>query len=110
MYIDAAKNVAPEVMREGVNIRWLITSKQGAPNFAMRVIELAPGIVFQPHSHPFEHEIYVLEGEGYVTDPSGDVGKMIPGKFLYVPSDESHGYRNTGDITLKFICVIPNQD
>jgi len=100
----------PEVVREGVNIRWLMTRKDGAPNFAMRVIELAPGIVFQPHIHPFEHEIYVLQGEGFVTDPNGDFGKMEPGKFLLVPPDEPHGYRNTSDVTLKFICVIPNPD
>ncbi|MDF1515735.1 MAG: cupin domain-containing protein [Anaerolineae bacterium] len=110
MYINQTDAITPEVVREGVHIRWLITSKDGAPNFAMRVIELAPGIVFQPHQHPFEHEIYVLEGEGFVTNPSGDAGKMEPGKFLFVPADESHGYRNTGAVTLKFICVIPNQE
>ena len=93
-----------------MHIRWLITSKDGAPNFAMRLIELAPGIVFQPHQHPYEHEIYVLEGEGVVTDPTGDTGKMEPGKYVYMPPDEPHGYKNTGDVTLKFICVIPNQD
>ena len=109
MLIKTAEDVTPEVVREGVNILWVLTSQDGAPNFAMRLIELAPGIVFQPHNHPFEHEIYVLEGEGFVTDPDGDAGKMEPGKFLLVQPDEPHGYRNTGDMTLKFICVIPNQ-
>ena len=110
MLVKAAKDIEPEVVLEGVNIRWLMTRQDGAPNFAMRVIELAPGIVFQPHNHPYEHEIYVLEGEGYVTDPDGDAGKMEPGKFLLVQPNEPHGYRNIGDVTLKFICVIPNQD
>ncbi len=110
MLIKTAEEVSPEVVREGINIRWLITKKDGAPNFAMRIIELAPGVVFQPHNHPYEHEIYVLQGVGYVTDPTGDAGKMKPGKFLFVPPDELHGYRNTGDVTLKFICIIPNQE
>ena len=110
MLVKTANEVKPEVVREGVNIRWLLTGQDGAPNFAMRVIELAPGIIFLPHNHPYEHEIYVLEGEGYVTDPAGDAGKMEPGKVLLVQPDEPHGYRNTGDVTLKFICVIPNQD
>lgn len=109
MLIKTADEVTPEVVREGINIRWLLTSEDGAPNFAMRVIELAPGIVFQPHHHPYEHEIYVLQGEGFVTDPAGDVGSMEPGKVLLVPPNAPHGYRNTGDVTLKFICVIPNQ-
>ncbi|HNT73991.1 MAG TPA: cupin domain-containing protein [Anaerolineae bacterium] len=98
-----AQSTAP-----GIGIHWLITRKEGAPNFTMRVIEIAPGVVFAPHQHPYEHEIYVLEGRGVVTNPAGDVGAMQPGVYLLVPPDEPHGYRNTGEQTLKFICVIPN--
>jgi quercetin dioxygenase-like cupin family protein len=109
MYLNDASSIKPEVVREGVRIRWVLTGKDGAPNFAMRVIELDTGVVFVPHQHPYEHEIYVLEGAGMVTSPDGDVGPMLPGRFLLVPPDEIHGYRNTGDATLKFICVIPLQ-
>jgi quercetin dioxygenase-like cupin family protein len=109
MLIKEASQVAPVVAQEGIGIRWLLTEKEGAPNFAMRVIELQPGVVFTPHQHPYEHEIYVLEGKGVVTNPDGDVGAMQPGVFLLVPPDEVHGYRNTGDTPLKFICVIPLQ-
>jgi quercetin dioxygenase-like cupin family protein len=109
MLVNEASNITPEAVREGIGIRWLITDKEGAPNFAMRVIELQPGVVFAPHQHPYEHEIYVLEGEGVATNPNGDVGDMKPGVFLLVPPDEMHGYRNTGDTPLKFICVIPTQ-
>jgi quercetin dioxygenase-like cupin family protein len=108
--IKHASEIMPEVVREGIHIHWLLTNQDGAPNFAMRIIELAPGVVFQPHDHPYEHEIYVLEGEGFVTNPEGDFGKMEPGKFVLIQPDEAHGYRNTGNVTLRFICVIPNQD
>jgi quercetin dioxygenase-like cupin family protein len=107
MLMRDVEQVAPEPVEEGIGIRWLISEAEGAPNFAMRVIELAPGVVFDPHHHPYEHEIYVLEGAGVVTDDEGDVGEMRPGVALYVPPDALHGYRNTGDATLKFICVIP---
>lgn len=107
MLMRDVEQVALEPVAEGIGIRWLISEKEGAPNFAMRVIELAPGVVFDPHHHPYEHEIYVLEGAGVVTDAEGDVGEMRPGAALYVPPDALHGYRNTGDATLKFICVIP---
>lgn len=109
MLVGNTSSVAPDQVQEGIRIRWLITEAQGAPNFAMRVIEIDPGTVFEPHDHPYEHEIYVLEGAGMVMGPEGDVGEMVPGKFLYVAPDEPHGYRNTGDETLKFICVIPQQ-
>jgi len=108
MLIKQATEIPLDMMREGVGIRWLTKAEEGAPNFAMRVIEIAPGVVFMPHQHPFEHEIYVLEGQGAITNPDGDMGIMQPGKFLLVMPDEIHGYRNTGDTILKFICVIPN--
>jgi quercetin dioxygenase-like cupin family protein len=109
MLLDHVQSVEPQRMQEGIRIRWLLTEKEGAPNFAMRVIEIDPGVVFDPHHHPYEHEIYVLEGSGVLTSPQGDVGIMEPGKFVLVPPDEPHGYRNAGDATLKFICVIPLQ-
>ena len=107
--LDDVRSVEPPAVQEGIRIRWLLTEKEGAPNFAMRVIEIDPGVVFNPHQHPYEHEIYVLEGSGVLTSPEGDVGNMEPGKFVLVPPDETHGYRAIGDATLKFICVIPLQ-
>lgn len=109
MWVRDSSEVTPEVVREGIRIRWLITDKDGAPNFAMRLIEIDPGVVFAPHMHPYEHEIYVLEGRGVLTDAEGDVGIMEPGKFVLVEPNVLHGYRNIGDETWRFICVIPLQ-
>jgi len=109
MLCKDVSQVAAQPVQDGIGIRWLITEKEGAPNFAMRVIEIEAGVIFAPHHHPYEHEIYVLEGQGFVTNSGGDAGEMRPGVFLLVPPNEIHGYRNTGDETLKFICVIPIQ-
>ena len=102
------RQVAEEPVGEGKTIRWVIGQPDGAPNFAMRVIEFQPGAVFETHEHPYEHEIFVLEGEGVVEAPEGEI-PMRPGTALYVPPDEPHGYRNTGAGVLRFICVIPHQ-
>jgi quercetin dioxygenase-like cupin family protein len=107
-----AKNVTEvplEDVQPGIGIRWLLAKPEGAPNFAMRVIEIEPGVVFEPHHHPYEHEIYVLSGQGVVTGPDQEL-EMEPDTTLLVMPDEVHGYRNTGDETLKFICVIPLQE
>ncbi|HEY75795.1 MAG TPA: cupin domain-containing protein [Thermoflexia bacterium] len=103
------RDVPPEPAEEGISIRWVISKPEGAPNFAMRVIEFAPGAVFEQHQHPFEHEIFVLEGEGIAMGPDGEV-EMRPGVVLYIPPDEPHGYRNTGEGVLRFICVIPHPE
>jgi quercetin dioxygenase-like cupin family protein len=95
------REVTADPAGEGITIRWVIGKPEGAPNFALRVIEFAPGAVFTPHQHPYEHEIFVLEG------PAGEI-VMKPGTAIYVPPDEVHGYRNVGDRPLRFVCVVPH--
>ncbi|MGD8966192.1 MAG: cupin domain-containing protein [Anaerolineae bacterium] len=100
------RDVPKEPVGEDKSIRWLIGEPEGAPNFAMRVVEFEPGAVFETHHHPYEHEIFVLEGQGVAHTRDGEE-EMRPGIALYVPPSEPHGYRNTGDGPLRFICVIP---
>ena len=103
------REITTEPVSEGITIRWVIGKPEGAPNFALRVIEFAPGAVFAPHQHSFEHEIFVLEGEGLVEGPGGEIA-MKPGTAIYVPPDEVHGYRNVGEGKLRFVCVVPHQE
>ena len=103
------QDVTQEQVSDGITIRWVIGKPEAAPNFAMRVIEFEPDAIFDRHQHPFEHEIFVLEGSGVAQGPEGDTA-MRPGVALYIPPDELHGYRNTGTGPLRFICVIPHQD
>jgi len=51
----------------GVTIRWVIDEERdGAPIYALRVIEVAPGGNTPNHTHTFEHENYIMEGKGRV--------------------------------------------
>ena len=101
------QDVAAEPVGDGITIRWVIGQPDGAPNFAMRVIEFESGAVFEPHQHPYEHEIFVLDGDG-VVQVAGKQTPMKPGRVIYVPPNEIHGYENTGNGVLRFICVIPH--
>lgn len=92
---------------EGCTIRWLVSDKDGAPNFAMRQFEVAPGGHTPKHHHPYEHEVFVLEGEGTVLE--GDaVHALRAGDTVYVPPGQVHQFRNTGSTTMKFLCLVPN--
>ena len=77
--VQAASNVPLQnVQMEGASgckVRWLLSNTDGAPNFAMRQFELQPGGFTPHHYHPYEHEIYVLEGEGIVID--GDTPRPL---------------------------------
>jgi len=100
---------APVTMQgaEGCYVRWLVDEAQGAPNFAMRQFEVMPGGFTPRHSHPYEHEVFVLEGNGVVLE--GDVEHPLKaGDFVFVTPDEVHQFRNTGSGPLKFLCMVPN--
>ena len=91
----------------GCRVRLLLGEKKGAPNFAMRQFEVAPGGHTPKHRHPYEHEIYVLEGAGVAVE--GDVEHPIgPGDVLLVTPDEVHQFKNPGEGVLRFLCLIPN--
>jgi len=91
----------------GCTIRWLVGAEDGAPNFSMRQFEVAPGGYTPRHHHPYEHEVFVLEGTGTVFE--GDVAHPLnAGDTVYVPPGEVHQFRNTGSTALKFLCLIPN--
>ena len=98
-----------EVETEGaskVKVRWLITKEMGAQNFAMRVFEVEPNGYTPLHNHAWEHEVFILEGNGHLFDGK----KVTPFKaddVIFVPPDEMHQFKNTGKDLLKFLCLIP---
>ncbi len=97
---------APEA--PGVSIRWVITAKDGAPNFAMRVFDVQPGAASPRHQHAWEHEVFILEGKGVVRDEAGDT-PVEAGYVVLVKPGEMHQFVNTGEGLLRFICLIPHQ-
>lgn len=92
---------------EGCRVRWLIGTGDGAQNFSMRQFEVETNGFTPRHSHPYEHEVYVLEGIGTVLE--GDIEhKIESGDVLFIGPDEIHQFKNAGDTPLRFLCLIPN--
>jgi quercetin dioxygenase-like cupin family protein len=90
-----------------ITVRWLITKEMGAPNFAMRLFEVAAGGYSPLHTHSWEHEVFILEGEGVMTDGK-KATPLKPNDVIYTAPDEWHQFKNTGKKTLKFLCLIPH--
>jgi quercetin dioxygenase-like cupin family protein len=95
---------------EKVKLRMVIGPDAGAPNFYMRIFEIAPGGNTPYHSHEFEHENYVMDGKGEVRYPDGHTEPVGPGDIVFVPPNVKHQYRNAGDDTFRFICLVPKTD
>jgi quercetin dioxygenase-like cupin family protein len=91
----------------GVKVRWVIAEADGAPNFAMREFEVAPGGHTPLHVHDWEHEVYVLAGEGVAAGEDGEHA-IAAGAVVFVRPKEKHSFKNTGAGPLRFLCLVPH--
>ena len=99
-------NPVSEQGAEGVTVRVLIGPNQNAPNFNMRFFEVDSGGNTPLHTHAWEHEVYVLAGQGIVRTAQGD-NEVSPGDCVYIAPDEQHQFVNAGSEPLKFLCIVP---
>ncbi len=111
MRVVTATSVAPRAPEAygaaGVIMREIFTAATGAPTFAMRHFEVAPGGQTLHHFHPWEHEVYILDGAGEVIGEDG-AHPFAAGDCCYTAPNELHQFRNTGALPLRFLCIIPN--
>ncbi|MCU0276808.1 MAG: cupin domain-containing protein [Acidobacteria bacterium] len=94
---------------ENVTIRWLLGKGSPAPNFWLRLFEVQPGGHSPYHTHPSEHEIFVLEGQGRI-NAKGKSFPLAAGSFALVEPSEEHQFENTGQDALKFLCLVPREE
>ncbi len=104
-YVDVEAESA-EDGASGVTVRWLIDERVGAENFAMRLFEIEPGGYTPHHSHPWEHEVFILDGKGVVIGEDGE--RPIEGGYVvFIPPNERHQFKNNSGGKLRFLCLIP---
>ena len=106
MLVRSCKDVSPVAYAGGVEKRVMIGPKQGAPNFVMRVFDLGPGSSSPYHTHDWEHEVLILSGEGVVVTEEGETPVKVD-DAVFVPANEKHCFRNEGQDTFRFMCVVP---
>jgi len=78
----------------GAVIRHVISEKDGAPHFNLRVLSVEPGGQTPDHTHSWEHEFFILSGSGIgvVNHTERPIG---PGDAIYVPGGVQHCMRAT---------------
>ena len=104
------EDVKSEDVEQGsskVKVRWLITKKTGADNFFMRLFEIEPEGFTPHHTHLWEHEIFILEGEGNIISEGKEI-RFTAGDAIFIPSNEKHQFRNNSKKIVKMLCLIPN--
>ncbi len=89
-------------------IRWLIGQKDNAPNFALRMFEVEKEGHTPLHSHDFEHEVFILEGQGIFVCSEGEK-PFKAWDVIYVDPNIEHQFKNTGEGIMRFLCIIPHE-
>jgi quercetin dioxygenase-like cupin family protein len=107
--VQASEEALEDVTHEetvNCRIQWMIASKDGAPNFAMRRFVLGPRGSTPRHRHPWEHEVYVLAGR-VVMYVEGEEHELGPGMAVLVAPGEEHRFY-TQEEGVEFLCLVPN--
>lgn len=105
-YSEVKEEIPKEEGVKDTTIRWLILDKDGAKNFAMRLFEVQPNGYTPLHQHDWEHEVFILEGNGK-TKNKKEEESFKQGDVFFIPPMEWHQFINTGKKTLRFLCLIP---
>ena len=91
---------------EKVTIRWVIDEKVGAKNFAMRYFVINKGGETPLHTHDWEHEMFVVKGDGYISNGKNKI-EIKEGDAIFVKPNEPHQVINENSQILEVICLIP---
>lgn len=99
-----------DIVIKDANIQWLFSKIDGTRDLTMRRFTMN-SVKTPMHQHPWEHIIYVLEGEGDIltegTHPHLPICvNVVEGDVFFIPEGEMHGY--SCDNLFVFLCVIPN--
>jgi len=105
MHIIDPRDTPPEQWRPGAETRMRVSAINGATQLCIFEQWIAPGSGAPTHSHPAEEVLTVLEGEAemWLDDARAIVSA---GQSLIVPAHRSHGFRNSGTVTLHIRAVL----
>jgi quercetin dioxygenase-like cupin family protein len=109
MKIQNYRQVKGITAAPGVTMRVVAGPAEKAPTFVMRVFEIQSGSATPLHTHPWEHEIFVLAGKG-VLRSAGRETPLMEGDAATVLPNEQHSFMNTGKDMFRLICVVPLVD
>ena len=91
---------------KGIAARVVIGKGDGAPNFWMRVFEIAPGGHTPRHAHAWEHEMFIHSGAGEVYG-NGQWHRVQASNVVFIPASEEHQLSNPGPEPFVVVCLVP---
>src|SRR6266705_1556556 len=109
MNIIDVRDMPPEHWRLGVETRMLISASNGATQLCIFEQWIAPGAGAPTHTHPVEEVLTVRDGEAEMWMDQQRVTVSV-GQSLIVPAERMHGFRNSGNVTLRIHAVLARSE
>jgi quercetin dioxygenase-like cupin family protein len=98
VYGDGDKKVLKQI---------LVGPRDGFEGY-LREFTLQPGANSPYHRHDWYHVVYVLEGSGFVKIDETE-HPILPGSAVHAPAGATHGFFNTGEGPMRFLCLVPEK-
>jgi mannose-6-phosphate isomerase-like protein (cupin superfamily) len=105
MDVQNIDRVTAFTTKDGSEIRELLAHRNSCiRNQSLAEARLRVGAATTPHHHPLTEEIYyILAGTGRM-QIDAEARNVGPGDAIAIPPGATHQIRNTGTVTLRFLC------
>jgi quercetin dioxygenase-like cupin family protein len=91
---------------KNLEMRMLLGEEAGSNNYLMRYFKIGKDGYSPRHRHDWEHLNFFVKGKGVVY-VDGKEYEVKPGDTIRIAPNELHQYRNAGEESFEFICLIP---
>lgn len=92
----------------GMSLQWLTADdNERSPRFCTRRVVLQPGGATPPRETPWEHQLYVVAGSGWLVERDGET-RMTPGTTVLVRDGVWFMVHNDADHELEYLDIIPS--
>jgi len=86
----------------------LIGGDQGWDSHVMRMFTLGKDGYSPKHSHPWDHMVYIVKGEGIIFIDGTDYS-VSGDSVAFVPGGKEHQFLQKGKDALVFMCIVPTE-
>jgi quercetin dioxygenase-like cupin family protein len=112
--VNPANVTVEEFERKGaekVQVQYLIDDRHGSERFALRLYTVQRGGHTPLDRHEYEHQVYVLSGNGLLKqseEPVSALRALKQGDTIFIPSNAVHQFSNAENEPFVFLCVKGN--